>query len=77
MKNINIHGLTASHVEMLDVMWSMKSAQEFREWVVTLSPLQRRAARVLHDLLAVELLDIALNSDPDFTEANEVIDRFG
>lgn len=76
MKNIKINGLSSSHIVMLDTMWSLKSVEEFNDWVSSLLPSQRKTARVLRELLQVELLDIDLDRDPDFTEANEVIDRF-
>lgn len=57
MKEIKIDGLTKEQCEMLDVMWSIDSIEEFSEWMGSLTTKELVMALSLQELLVYHTMD--------------------
>lgn len=57
-KHINIENLTDEQIEMLDIIWSLKTMDAVQDWFSELSEDDRQMAITLITLLKVELIDI-------------------
>lgn len=71
---IQLEGLTDYQVEMLDHMWSLKTQQEFEDWLSLLTEEDFITAKCLSIMLAQEFLDKEL--DPQFKDAKLVLNKF-
>ena len=74
---INITGLTHEQVEMLDIIWSFKTKDEYYDWLEYLDDDERAMSRGLMELLTLAILDEALESKKvnTYKEANQVINQ--
>jgi hypothetical protein len=73
---MKIDRLGKSHVDMLNVMWSLKTQEAYDEWIENLHPAQRQLAHSLGLLVAYELLEEELNTDMVWIEkAKKVIEQ--
>jgi hypothetical protein len=76
---ININGLTQEQVDMLDVIWSFKTHDEYDNWLTCLDDYELNMARGLMELLTLAILDEALDHrshGPDrYKEANQIINQ--
>jgi len=74
---INITGLTHEQVEMLDIIWSFKTKDEYYDWLEYLDDDERAMSRGLMELLTLAILDEALESKKvnPYKEANQVINQ--
>jgi hypothetical protein len=72
---IEINGLTAYQVAMLDEMWACDTWQDFEEFMEALDPEDRREALKLQRMILLAELDAVVAEMP-LTEANEVLDKF-
>lgn len=57
MKHIEIHGLSAKQVKMLDTLWSLKSREDLEEWMESLTTNEFKMAIALQELLVLEYTD--------------------
>jgi hypothetical protein len=75
---ITIHGLTVEQKEMLDVMWSIDSVEDFENWINLLDYDDYMMARSLSQLIIAEYLEEAFKSKRynNFAEAKSVIEKF-
>jgi hypothetical protein len=75
---ITIHGLTVEQKEMLDVMWSIDSVEDFENWINLLDYDDYMMARSLSQLIIAEYLEEAFKSKSynNFAEAKSVIEKF-
>ena len=75
---IEIHGLTVEQKEMLDVMWSIDSVEDFENWISLLDYDDYMMARSLSQLIVAEYLEEAFKrkSYNNFAEAKTVIEKF-
>jgi hypothetical protein len=71
---IQIDGLTEYQVEMLDHMWSLKTQEEYEDWLSLLCEEDFLTARSLSILIALECLDKEL--DPNHALAKELLSKF-
>jgi len=71
---IQIEGLTQYQVEMLDHMWSLKTQEEYEDWLSLLCEEDLLIARSLAMLIALECLDKEM--DPNYRLAKEVLNKF-
>ena len=71
---IQIDGLTEYQVEMLDHMWSLKTQEEYEDWLSLLCEEDLLTARSLAILIALECLDKEL--DPNHGLAKELLSKF-
>ena len=55
--SIEINNLTAEQVEMLDIMWSFDSAEEYLDWYHLLDAEDQELADVLQHMIILETMD--------------------
>jgi len=73
---ININGLTREQCDMLDIIWSFKTKDEYVEWFDTLDDTEAEMARGLMELLALAILDeVQEEMDDPYREAKMVIQK--
>ena len=72
---IQINGLTAHQVALLDEMWACDTLEDFDELLETLDPQDRLEALRLQRMILLADLDAAVAKMP-LTEANLVLDKF-
>jgi hypothetical protein len=72
---IEINGLTAYQVTLLDEMWACDTIEEFEEFLETLDPEDRAEALRLQRMILLAEMDNVVAEMP-LTEANEVLDKF-
>jgi hypothetical protein len=75
MVMIEINGLTAYQVSLLDEMWACDTMEEFEEFMEALDPEDRAEALKLQRMMLLAELDNVVAEMP-LTEANAVLDRF-
>lgn len=56
-KHIKIENLTDEQLEMLDIIWSLRTKEAVEEWFSELAEDDRQMAVTLINLLRVELID--------------------
>jgi|DEB0MinimDraft_12_1074336.scaffolds.fasta_scaffold15280_2 hypothetical protein len=66
---IYIEGVTPEQKEMLDIMWSLESTDDYLDWYETLDTHDQQQADLLKMLLLYELSDQITNVD----QAKEII----
>jgi hypothetical protein len=66
---IYIEGVTPEQKEMLDIMWSLESTDDYLDWHETLDTHDQQQADLLKMLLLYELSDQITNVD----QAKEII----
>jgi hypothetical protein len=72
---IQINGLTAHQVAILDEMWACDTFQDFEEFLEACDPQDRaEALRLQRMILLAELDDVV--AEMPLTEANKVLDKF-
>jgi hypothetical protein len=71
---IQIEGLTRYQVEMLDHMWSLKTMEEYQDWLSLLCEEDYVIAVSLSNIVSQEALEHAI--DPEFTDAKDVLKKF-
>jgi hypothetical protein len=72
---IEINGLTAYQVALLDEMWACDTWQDFEEFMEALDPEDRAEALRLQRMILLAEMDELVAQMP-LTEANEVLARF-
>ena len=72
---IQINGLTAHQVAILDEMWACDTFQDFEEFLEACDPEDRREALRLQRMILLAELDEVVAKMP-LTEANKVLDKF-
>jgi hypothetical protein len=72
---IEINGLTAHQVAILDEMWACDTFQDFEEFLEACDPQDRAEALRLHRMILLAELDDVVAKMP-LTEANKVLDKF-
>lgn len=70
---IHLDNLTPEQVEMLDIMWSLESYDEFQDYLNSLSTSDRKQAESLAKLIILAEMD---NLVGDCAEAKEVLAKF-
>ncbi len=71
---INIDGLTQEQCDMLDVIWSFKTRNDYENWLECLDDYEFNMARSLMELLALAIIDEAQEEmDDPYREASLVI----
>ena len=72
---IQINGLTAHQVAILDEMWACDTFQDFEEFLEACDPQDRAEALRLQRMILLAELDEVVAKMP-LTEANKVLDKF-
>lgn len=75
-KDIKLSGLTYEQVEMLDMMWSLDTPNEFFEWYESLSKEDKNICDVLQRLIILEVVDAEWNKTNKFPLAKQVLKKF-
>ena len=70
---IHLDNLTPEQVEMLDIMWSLETYDEFQGYLNSLSTSDRKQAETLAKLIILAEMD---NLVGDCAEAKEVLAKF-
>lgn len=75
---ITIRGLTVEQKEMLDVMWSLDSVEDFENWINLLDYEDYMMARSLSQLIVAEYLEESFKKlrYNNFTEAKSALEKF-
>ena len=71
---IRIEHLSQEQYQMLDLIWSFNSQDEYLEWYSELDEADRQQALVLMRLMAYEVLEHKVDTFRD--QARELLDRF-
>lgn len=74
--SINITGLTEEQVEMLEVMWSLDSTEEYFTWYESLSHQDQQIAETLQRLIIIESIDEAFTDAKSYPEANRLLKKY-
>lgn len=72
---IEINGLSKEQVEMLDVMWSLETEEDYMNWYQCLDDYDQNMADILMRMIILAEVDNQFVVD-DCKEANEVLKRF-
>ena len=71
---IRIENLTAEQYQMLDMIWSFASQDEYMDWYAELDEPDRMQAMVLMRLMAYEVLERRVGEFRD--QAREILSQF-
>jgi len=72
MNTIKLEGLTKYQVEMLDVMWMLKTQQEYEDWLSLLCEEDFIMAKCLASMIAQECMEDEVVQS-DFKESSQVL----
>jgi hypothetical protein len=75
-KDIKLTGLTYEQVEMLDIMWSLDTVDEFFDWYETLSKEEQNICDTLQRLIILEMADLEWENTKKFPLAKQVLKKF-
>jgi hypothetical protein len=73
---LTINGLTLEQVEMLDMMWSHDTEEEFLGWYESLSSKEMHQCDLLQRLILMESLDTAMEQENNYSEAKSALAKF-
>lgn len=76
MTNITVEGFTPLERELADRMWALESPEEVAAFILSLPRSLRAAALTVREMLVVAYIDSVVAEMPQFTEAEELVDRF-
>ena len=75
--SIEIKNLTAEQVEMLDIMWSFDSAEEYLTWYHLLDAEDQEQADVLQHMIILETMDEMLEEVSDgYADVRDYLKKF-
>jgi hypothetical protein len=60
---IQIENLTQDQVEMLDIMWSLDTMEDYFEWYNTLNVTEQKQADTLQRMLVISEIDNLITED--------------
>jgi hypothetical protein len=75
-KDVKLTGLTYEQVEMLDIMWSLDTVDEFFDWYETLSKEEQNICDTLQRLIILEMADLEWENTKKFPLAKQVLKKF-
>jgi hypothetical protein len=75
-KDIKLSGLTYEQVEMLDIMWSLDTVDEFFDWYETLTKEEQNICDTLQRLIILEMADLEWEHTKKFPLAKQVLKKF-
>jgi hypothetical protein len=75
-RDIKLSGLTYEQVEMLDMMWSLDSVDEFFDWYETLDKDDQNTVDTLQRLIILEVADAQWENTKRFPQAKAVLKQF-
>jgi hypothetical protein len=75
-KDVKLTGLTYEQVEMLDIMWSLDTVDEFFDWYETLTKEEQNICDTLQRLIILEIADAEWENTKKFPLAKQVLKKF-
>jgi hypothetical protein len=75
-KDVKLTGLTYEQVEMLDIMWSLDTVDEFFDWYETLTKEEQNICDTLQRLIILEMADLEWEHTKKFPLAKQVLKKF-
>jgi hypothetical protein len=75
-RDIKLSGLTYEQVEMLDIMWSLDTVDEFFDWYETLDKDDQNTVDTLQRLIILEVADAQWENTKRFPQAKAVLKQF-
>jgi hypothetical protein len=75
-RDVKISGLTYEQVEMLDIMWSLDSVDEFFNWYETLDKDDQNTVDTLQRLIILEVADAEWENTKRFPQAKALLKQF-
>ena len=75
-RDIKLSGLTYEQVEMLDIMWSLDTVDEFFNWYETLDKDDQNTVDTLQRLIILEVADAEWENTKRFPQAKAVLKQF-
>lgn len=76
LMNLTINGLTYEQVEMLDMMWSLDTEEDFLEWYGSLSSKDMHQCDLLQRLILMESFDTVMEQENDYSDAKRVLSKY-
>jgi hypothetical protein len=73
---IELTGLTPRQVELLDTIWNIDSVEECHEYIQNLEPHDQLDCQTLVRMIALELIDQAVNGMDQWKESRQVLDKY-
>jgi adenylosuccinate synthase len=73
---IQLDGLTKHQIALLDKIWSIDSVEDCQAYIMALPEADQFECQNLVRLIALELIDQAVDKMDDWTESREVLDQF-
>lgn len=73
---IELTGLTPRQVELLDTIWNIDSVEDCHEYIQNLEPQDQLDCQTLVRMIALELIDQAVNGMDQWRESQVVLDKY-
>lgn len=74
--DIRLEGLSEEQVELLDIMWSFDSSEDFLEWKYTLNQRLQMQVEVLVQLLGYEIMEREIQAMDSYPDAKKMLKKF-
>ena len=73
---IQLTGLTRRQVDILNVIWNIDSMEEVEEYISGLQDNDQRECHTLMNLIALELIDQAVEKNNNYSNVLEILDKY-
>jgi hypothetical protein len=73
MSDITIHGVSKRQKRMLNIMWNIKSEEDYFEWYNSLDEELQKEAELMQRMIIMAELD---KEELDLTEARKLLSKF-
>lgn len=73
---ITVEGLSPLQKQLADRLWELESPEEVAAFILSLPRNLRAAALTVREMLVVAYIDSVVAEMPQFTEAEELVDKF-
>jgi hypothetical protein len=73
MSDITIHGVSKRQKRMLNIMWNIKSEEDYFEWYNSLDAELQKEAELMQRMIIMAEMD---KEELDLTEARKLLSKF-
>jgi hypothetical protein len=73
MSDITIHGVSKRQKRMLNIMWNIKSEEDYFEWYNSLDEELQKEAELMQRMIIMAEMD---KEEMDLTEARKLLSKF-
>ena len=73
---VTLTGLNARQVNILDIMWSLDTVDEFFDWYETLTKEEQNICDTLQRLIILEMADLEWEHTKKFPLAKQILKKF-